>query len=389
MAAQLTVNGYCEPRFAGVKDAFLKNLESGYEVGASFAATINGKFVVDIWGGYTNETKTLPWEKDTIVNTYSTTKTMTTVCALMLVDQGLLDLNAPITKYWPEFGQNGKENMPVHYLFSHQSGLAGWEEPVKVEDFYNWEKMTALLAAQKPWWEPGTRSGYHAVSYGYLLGEIVRRITGKSLGTFFREEIAEPLHADFHIGLPAEHDARVSILIPAPPPPAPTTPPNPNRTYTERASIPYKVFSNPVVTTKYLPTRTWRAAEIPASNGHGNARSVARSNSMLACGGELDGIKFLSEATLQKMTQEQCYGPDLVLFMPIRWGLGFALTSKEIKMGPNPNSYWWGGYGGSRVVIDPDTRMCCAYVMNQIREGLTGDVRSMRLINALYAGMQG
>jgi len=383
MTGKYVVNGYCEPRFAKVKDVFLKNLESGADVGASFAVTMDGKFVIDIWGGFADAEKTQPWVKDTIVTTYSTTKTMTTMCALMLVDRGLLDLDLPVAKYWPEFAQAGKETLPVRYLFSHQSGLAGWEEPISVETFYDWEKTTSLLAKQQPWWEPGTRSGYHAVSFGFLLGEVVRRISGKSLGTFFREEIAKPLGADFHIGLPEEFDSRVGFLIPPPPPPKPVNPPA-NRTFTGRASIPYKVFSNPVVTAHYLHERAWRAAEIPASNGHGNARSVARVNSVLACWGELAGKRFLSRPTIEKMIEEQCYGPDLVLFMPIRWGLGFALTSKEIPMGPNPNSFWWGGYGGSRVMVDLDARICCAYVMNVIHEGLVGDVRSTGLIKAVY-----
>src|SRR6201996_6635126 len=209
-----SVQGLAGERFAGVRAAFEANLASGADVGASFCATKDGEVVVDLWGGYADAAKTRPWTRDTIVNVYSTTKTMAALTALLIADRGELDFSAPVAKYWPEFAANGKAAVKVSHLMSHSSGLSGWREKITAEDLYDWDKMTSLLAAQAPLWEPGTASGYHVLTYGYLIGEVVRRVTGRSLGTVFREEIAEPLGADFHIGLPASEDARVAEIIP-------------------------------------------------------------------------------------------------------------------------------------------------------------------------------
>ena len=209
------VHGEFDPRFAAVADALAGNLDSGTDVGASVAVVLDGAFVVDIWGGSKQPDGSEPWERDTIVNVFSTTKTMTALCALILADRGELDFDAPVARYWPEFAAAGKERIEVRHLLGHTAGLSGWDEPLTPEDLADWERCTSLLAAQAPWWEPGTRSGYHAVTQGYLVGELVRRITGVSLGQFFRETVAEPLGADFHIGLPEEADPRVVPLIPA------------------------------------------------------------------------------------------------------------------------------------------------------------------------------
>ena len=217
MTNKIKIHGFCEPRFEVVKDVFSRNFEEEMEVGASFAATINSKYVIDIWGGFKDEERTQPWEKDTICNVYSTTKVPTVLCSMICVDRGLLDLDEKVATYWPEFAQNGKENILVRHLLSHTSGLAGIEETVPSNVWYDWEKVIKLLAAQKPWWEPGTKSGYHAITHGFLLGELVRRATGKTLGKFFMEEIAAPLNIDFHIGLAEKHLPRVSRLIPPAP----------------------------------------------------------------------------------------------------------------------------------------------------------------------------
>src|SRR5258706_3582504 len=209
--------GFVADPFAAARDAFEANLASGADVGASFCATLEGETVVDLWGGFDDAARTRPWVKDTIVNVYSTTKTMTALTALLIADRGELDFDAPVARYWPEFAANGKARVKVSHVMSHAAGLSGWKEKVGKHDLYDWEKMTSLLAAQAPYWEPGTACGYHALTQGYLVGEIVRRITGRSLGTFFRQEVAEPLGADFHIGLPASEDARVAELIPPPP----------------------------------------------------------------------------------------------------------------------------------------------------------------------------
>jgi CubicO group peptidase (beta-lactamase class C family) len=372
------IEGYCEERFKSVKDAFISNFDENLEVGASFAVTINGKHVIDLWGGHADEAKTKQWNKDTIVNVFSTTKVMTTICIHMLVDQGLLDLNAPVAKYWPEFAQAGKENLPVRYLLSHNSGLAGWDKTLRIKKLYKWDLMVELLAAQKPWWEPGTNSGYHTITFGYLLGELIRRITKKSVGAFFREEIAEPLGADFYIGLPEEHDNRVADLI-APPPIDLSTFGD-----IDPKSVAIRSLTNPMIDIKETKTREWRNAEIPAANGHGNARSVSRITAALACGGELDGIHLLSEEAIKRSIEEQSYGNDLVLNVPIRFGLGWGLQNKELPIGPNPNLFYWGGYGGSVVAVDLDAKMSFSYVMNKMVSTLTGDPRSEKLIEALY-----
>src|SRR5215472_7341571 len=207
------IQGSWNSEFEGVPGVMAKSLDSGADIGASAAVFIDGEPVVDIWGGYFDEARTRPWTRDTIVNNFSTTKTMTALCALILADRGELDLDAPVTKYWPEFGAAGKERVEVRDLLGHTSGLAGWTEKMTYEDLYDLEKSTTLLARQAPWWEPGTASGYHTISFGHLIGEVIRRITGRSLGTFFREEIAEPLGADYHIGTPPECDDRVSVMI--------------------------------------------------------------------------------------------------------------------------------------------------------------------------------
>lgn len=383
MKNSIEINGFCDEQFERVKNAFIRNFKSGLEVGASFAATINGKFVIDIWAGHSDAAKTHPWKRDTIVNVYSTTKVMTVLCTLMLVDRGLLDLDAPVAKYWPEFAQAGKENLPVRYLFSHTAGLPGFDEPIPAEALYDWDRIVNLLAAQKTWWKPGKKSGYHALTHGYLLGELIRRITGKTVGTFFREEVANPLKADFHIGLPEDLDSRVGELIP----PEMLDMEKIAEQFNFDATMAIKILSNPALDVEYSKTRAWRGAEIPAANGHGNARSVARITSALACRGEVDNVRLLSLETIEKSIEEQSYGPDLVLILPIRFGLGWGFTSKDMPIGPNPRTFYWGGWGGSLAVVDLDAKLSFSYVMNKMNSSLTGDTRTIRLVRALYKAL--
>ncbi|MHA2394127.1 MAG: serine hydrolase domain-containing protein [Promethearchaeota archaeon] len=374
MQEEIEIHGFCDEKFEPLREIFAKNFEEGLEVGASLAATVNGKFIIDVWAGFADPAQTRPWEKDTIVNVYSTTKFMTIICTLMCVDRGLLDLEAPVAKYWPEFAQAGKEKIPVKYVLSHTSGLSGFEKKITPKTLYDWDKIVTLLAAQEPWWEPGAKSGYHGITHGYLLGELVRRVTGKSLGTFFREEIAEPLNADFHIGLSEEHDSRVGELIPPQIDMEAFAGIDPN-------SVAIKTLMNPMLTAKEPTTREWRAAEIPAAGGIGNARSVAKIAAALACGGELDGVYLLSSKTIDKAVEEQIYDTDLVLQYPVRYGLGFGLNSQEVPLGPNPRAFYWGGWGGSMVAADPDAHTSIAYVMNKMvaEPGVPADPRTQRL----------
>ncbi len=374
----MDIHGTAESRFEPVRAAMAANLASGADLGLSFCATIDGETVVDLWGGWADAEKTRPWEADTIVNVYSTTKTMCALTALLVADRGELDFDRPVAYYWPEFAANGKADITVAQLMSHSSGLSGWEEPLTPEDLYDWEKATSLLAAQAPWWKPGTAAGYHAVTQGYLVGEVVRRIAGKSLGTVFREEIAEPLDADFHIGLPAEHDHRVADLVP------PEAGVSENDMLNE---VMRKTFTNPVIDPLETRSRAWRGAEIPAAGGTGNARAVAEIHVLLANGGTAKGKQILSEAGCRKALELQIKGNDMVLMnLPVSYGLGFGLPGEMIPL-PNPNTIFWGGYGGSLIIIDMDARATFCYVMNKMNASLMGDTRSLGLLMAMWTGM--
>jgi CubicO group peptidase (beta-lactamase class C family) len=364
----MEIHGFCDDAFAAVRDAFIGNFDAGNELGASVAVTHHGVPVVDLWAGDADE-HGRPWEEDTIVNVYSTTKTMTATCMLMLVDQGRIDLDAPVATYWPEFAANGKEAVLVRHLMSHSAGLSGFEPAITATDLYDWDGICRGLAAQTPWWEPGTGSGYHLVTQGYLLGEVVRRVTGQTVGTYFRTQVAEPLGADFHIGLPATEDRRVADLVP------PDFEQMAAGIPTGDTSIAVRSVMSCVLDATEPRTRAWRGAEIPAAGGTGNARSVARVHSALACGGEVDGVRLLSAAGVERVLEEQSNGTDLVLGVPMRYGVGFGLMSDLIPLSPNPRSFFWGGWGGSIAVIDLDAELSVAYVMNKMGSGMAGDVR--------------
>ena len=371
-------DGETQARFAAVRVEFERNLASGADVGASFCATLEGETVVDLWGGFADAAATRPWARDTIVNVYSTTKTMTALTALLLADRGELDFDAPVARYWPEFAANGKAGVKVSHLMSHASGLAGWREPLEPEDLYDWEKATSLLAAQAPYWEPGTACGYHAMTQGFLVGELVRRITGRTLGAVFRQEIAEPLGADFWIGLPATEDHRVAELIPPPP--------GQGLTEVEQTDAQKSVFRNPLLEVAITRTRAWRAAELPAANGHGAARAIAEIHALMANGGWAKGRRLISEAGCRKALELQIEGKDLILGAPARYGMGFGLPSPSVPL-PNPNCCYWGGYGGSLAIIDMDARVSLAYAMNKMAGTTIGDMRAFSLCMAVWGAL--
>ena len=378
--SDVTIHGFAQPRFAAVRDAFAANLAGGADVGACFAATVEGETVVDLWGGFADEARSRPWEKDTLVNVYSTTKTMTALTALLVADRGELDFDAPVARYWPEFAANGKAAVKVSHLMSHSAGLSGWKEPIRPEDLYDWDKVTSLLAAQAPYWEPGTASGYHALTQGYLVGEVVRRITGRTLGTVFREEIAEPLGADFHIGLPASEDDRVAELIPPPPGTAVGD--------GEQSELNANMSRNPGIDVLATRTRAWRAAEIPAAGGQGNARSIAEIHALLANGGVAKGKRIMSEAGCRKALEVQIEGQDLIFGAPAKFGMGFGLPTAQMPL-PHPNTIYWGGYGGSLAIIDMDARTTFGYAMNKMAPTTTGDMRAMSLAMGMWAALAG
>ena len=376
-----SINGYCDPRFAAVKTVLADSIASGADLGASFAATIDGEMVVDIWGGRRDIDSDARWESDTLTNVYSTTKTMSFLCALLLADRGQLAFDAPVARYWPEFAANGKADVKVWHLMNHAAGLSGLDQKVSTEDLYDWDKITGLLAAQAPWWEPGSVSGYHALTQGYLIGEVVRRISGQSLGAFFAAEIAAPLDADFYIGVPDTAFPRICDLLPPGGKDASIGGPG------DPDSIASRTFSNPAANALESRTDAWRRAEIPAANGHGNARSVAKIHALLACGGETQGQRLLSTETAKMIMAERISGQDLVLGIPIAFGLGFGLNNPKAPLSPNANTCFWGGWGGSIAIIDQDARCSIAYVMNKMHPGLVGDIRGAALVKAFYTSL--
>ncbi|MGO9451862.1 MAG: serine hydrolase domain-containing protein [Candidatus Binataceae bacterium] len=382
-----SIEGNCEPKFRRVRDAFVSNFETMGEVGAAVAVTIDGEPVLDLWAGYADKARTRPWTKDTLVNVYSTTKGLTAMCAHRLVDQGKLDLDAPVARYWPEFAQAGKEKMPVRLLLSHRAGLPAVKKPLPREAFFQWDTMCAALAEQSPWWEPDTQFGYHALTYAWLVGEVMHRASGKTPGTYFREQIAEPLGLDAHIGLDAKHDSRTAEIIGAPPP----KPGEPNlmaEMFRDPESMSAKAIMNPpidIVTD--ANTRAWRAMELPSANGHATARSLARVYGALARGGEIDGYRVLTPESIVRCYTEQSKGVDAVMKVQGRIGLGFMLNCPAIPLGPNAHSFGHPGAGGSLGYADPDAKIGFGYVMNQMGGSVTIDPRVTRLIDALYASL--
>ncbi|MEV4946877.1 serine hydrolase domain-containing protein [Streptomyces sp. NPDC053755] len=367
------IKGFYEPRFTAVREA-LATLLAEDDVGASVAVYVGGEPVVDIWGGYADADRSIDWEHSTLTCVNSTTKTMTALCALILADRGRLDLSAPVAAYWPEFAAAGKENVLVRHVLSHTAGLPDLSGLGKVEELHAWESVTAGLAAQAPEWVPGTAAGYHALTFGFLVGELVHRVTGRSVGEFFAEEVAEPLGADFHIGLSAEHDHRVARLIP---PPSLTDayaaapPPGPDGARREHTGAAIRVGDANSI--------AWRRAQIPAVNGFGNARSVARAQSVLANRGSVGGVRLLSAQGCEPAWQEVFRGDDRVLRTPMSWTMGFG------RFG---NTFGWGGWGGSLVASDPEARMTVAYVMNQMIDPVRQeDNRGMEIVMAAYSGL--
>lgn len=382
MAAHTTlqVQGWTAPGFERVREVAQASLDSGADIGMSVCAIKDGEPIVDLWGGLADAETGTPWQRDTIVNTYSVTKTMTALSALLLIDAGELDPDAPVMRYWPEFGTAGKDAVLVRHVLGHTSGVAGWQQPVSVADICNVDAATALLAEQEPWWEPGHASGYHTISQGHLVGELVRRISGRTLGTFFADEVAKPIGADFHIGTPASADDRIAGMI---------APESSGIDYSQipADSIVRKALLNPVVSLAAVASPTWRRAEIGAANGHGNARSVAQIQSIVSTAGQVGPVR-LRRATVDRIFDVQADGPDLVLGLPLRFGLGFALPNPaSVPEIPPGRVCWWTGFGGSLVVNDLDRRLTIAYVMNKMGGALVGLSRAGEYVRAVYAGL--
>jgi CubicO group peptidase (beta-lactamase class C family) len=383
MTTMTDLTGTCEQRFEAVRAALARNLGSGEELGASLVVDLDGDIVVDLWGGFCDEARTVPWSEHTITNVWSTTKTVTSLAALMLADRGDLDVDAPMAKYWPDFGAAGKQDILVRHVMSHASGVSGLDQPAAVEDLYDWPAATARMAAQAPWWEPGTASGYHALNYGHLVGEVVRRISGKPLRQFVAEEIAGPLGADFQIGATETDWDRIAPVVPPPPLPFDLAALDP-------ASPAVKTLTGPFVPAEVANTPGWRRADLGAVNGHGNARSVARVMSVVARGGEVDGVRLLGRDTIDLIFREQQNGIDLVLGVPLRFGIGYGLPQRDILPWiPDEKICYWGGWGGSMIVMDVGRRMTISYMMNKMGPGIIGSDRSAEYGHAIYDAITG
>lgn len=374
------IHGFCSPQFKTVKTAFQKNFENDKEIGASFAAYHKGKLVVDLWAGHTNAKQSQEWSENTLVNVYSTTKIMGSLCLLMLVDRGLIDLEKPVAHYWPEFAQAGKENIPVKFILSHSTGLPGFDdrngEQIAVHDLYDSEKMAAMLAAQKPWWPPGKRSGYQSITFSFLVGHLVKLVSGKSLGVFFREEIALPLNIDFFIGTPETHDERIADFVDKPIPVSELSQKIARPLFPTLAKTMFTPDPNALVAA--VNSREWRACELTSSNGHGNARSVAQVGAILASGGTFNGNELLSAKTVDKAISRQIINHDKVLLEKVEWGLGFRLNDYRTAIGPH--SFSWGGYGGSICVMDRTHNASAAYVMNKSSSSVLGNPRATSIL---------
>ncbi|RZS77553.1 CubicO group peptidase (beta-lactamase class C family) [Motilibacter rhizosphaerae] len=364
--------GTCDPRFDHVRSTFEELLQHD-EGGASVAVVLDGELVVDLWGGYVDAARSAPWERDTIACLNSTTKNLVSLCALLLSDRGALDLDAPLAAYWHEFAAAGKEGVLVRHVLSHTAGLPHLPGATEVAHLYDWPRITAGLAAAAPAWPPGTAGGYHALSYGYLVGELVRRTSGYGIARFFDEQVAGPLGADVHIGLAPEHDSRVAPLIP---------PPSLQDDYTATApaAAAPDLQGGVRIRVRDVNSLAWRRADVPAVNGFGNARSVALAHSVLAGRGVAAGVRLLSAAGCAPAWQPVCTGVDRVLGAPVTWTTGFAAFGTAVG---------WGGWGGSLVVSDPTAGMTVAYVMNQMRDrDRHGDDRGLSLVLAAYGALR-
>jgi CubicO group peptidase (beta-lactamase class C family) len=389
MSGGAMLQGTCDVRFERVREAFAENFAKRREIGAAFSLYVDGRCVVDLWGGHRDQAKTKDWQRDTIVNVYSTTKAMAALCAHQLVEEGLLDLDAPVAKYWPEFAAAGKEKIPVRQLLCHQAGLAAIRETLANEALYDWDAMTRALAAEEPWWEPGSAHGYHAVTFGWLVGEVVRRITGESLGTTFRRRIAEPLGADFQIGVPDSDHGRIAEMSPMSMEKAPDEPSLAEVLLTDPEGVAARAFLNPASMALGPNVPEWRRAEIPGANGHATARGLARIYGVLGSGGELDGINLLAPESIERCRTEQSRGDDLVLQMETRFGLGFMLTQDRegARFGPNAGAFGHPGAGGSLGMADPEAGVGFGYVMNFMGPHILLDPRARELIRATYASL--
>ncbi|MFI0982253.1 serine hydrolase domain-containing protein [Streptomyces sp. NPDC021093] len=378
------IDGRCEERFADVRAAFEENFRERGELGAAVTLRVDGEVVVDLWGGWADADRTRPWKRETLVNVWSTTKGATALCAHILADRGALDLDAPVASYWPEFAAAGKEGVLVRHLLSHRAGVAGLRVPHSMEELYDWELTCARLAATEPWWEPGTRSGYHAITYGFLVGEVVRRVSGVLPGEFLAREVTGPLGIDFTVGLPEKESWRAAELVHAAVEPTSEQ----AALYAQFEPVALAALLNPGPGARQANTAEWRAAEIPAANGHATARGVAALYEVFARQGRSGGKQVLSAEAAERVREGQGACRDLVLGAGFghdtEVGLGLWLSGANASYGPNPRAVGHDGFGGSCGLADPEAGLSLGYVMNRMGPNIADDPRKMALVAAVY-----
>ena len=372
----MEIHGECDPQFSKVKETFEKLHQEDREIGSCFAVYKDGKPLVDLWGGFQDEDRTKPWQKDNLVTVYSTTKGVAAFCIALAMEKGLLKYEEKVSTYWPEFANNGKEDITVGMLMSHQAGICS-PETRNVDDYYNQSLMAEKLAGMTPIWEPGTASGYHSMTFGWLTSELILRVTGKSLGTYFREEVGDQHEIDFFIGLPESEDHRVAELVPF----DIVRNENSDQQKIELTEA-QKSQRNSAGTLDIQNTKAWRQAEIPSANGQGNAGGLAKFYSLIVP--EDNSLKLLKDDTVNQMTTMQIEGRDLVLAVQVRWGVGFILNKHKVIYGPIEGAFGHSGYGGSCAFGDPENKIGVSYVMNRMLDNFNADGRSIELINATY-----
>lgn len=369
------IAGHAPPRFARVKDAFAANFEAGEELGCRFTLAEAGETVLDLWAGYADRKRETAFDAQTLTAVFSTTKAIAALLIARLVDAGKLAYGQPVASVWPEFAQGGKADVTVEQALSHQAGLPGFPDEMDPAEWFDWDAICARLAAMAPLWPPGSASGYHPITFGYLAGEIFRRADGRTMGTALREDLAGPFGLDLWIGLPDAEHGRVAELQ------RPKALPD----FGEANAATRVAFLTPWASPAGRGQAEWRRIEIPSANGHATAEALARLMGALANDGRLDGEEILSPAVIAEAARERIRGPDLVLPFNMSWGAGFMRNETETPWGPGMRTFGHAGWGGSCAFADPERNLAGAYVMNKQGTALVGDPRARRLIEAAYA----